>query len=151
MMQLDKDIKIVPFSPAFTESMHECEVLSLGKEAWTKDGIIDTASLNGTYFVATCDGLYVGHGGFTQVLDECYITNIAVLPSYRRNGIASAILENMIAHCKGNNASFLTLEVRESNLAAINLYEKFGFLEKGRRKDFYSDPKEAAIIMTLNF
>ena len=151
MSSLHNQFEIIPFDQKYAESMQKCEEMTLGEEAWTANGIIDTVSLNGAYLVAVENGEYRGHGGFTRVLDEYYITNICVLPEFTRKGIASQILKTMIDFCRNENGAFITLEVRESNVSAIKLYEKFGFLEKGRRKNFYSDPKEDAIIMTLEF
>ena len=89
--------------------------------------------------------------GLSCVLDEGYVTNIAVLPDYRRKGIASALLEQCISAAKQKNLSFVSLEVRKSNLAAIKLYEKFEFKIEGERKNFYECPKEDAYIMTRRF
>ncbi len=151
MSLLHNQFEIIPFDQKYAKDMAECESITLGEEAWTAEGITDTVNSNGAYLVVTENGEYRGHGGFTRVLDEYYITNICVLPSYRRRGIASLILKTMIDFGREQNGAFITLEVRESNLSAIKLYEKFGFSEKGRRKNFYSDPKEDAIIMTLKF
>ncbi len=143
--------EIMPFDPVFADEMADTEALTLGEEGWSADGIKDTVSLNGTYFLAVKDGKYLGHGGFTTVLDECYITNIAVIPTERRQGIGAAIVSKMVDECKQKGAAFLSLEVRASNEPAVLLYKKYGFTECGRRKNFYSNPKEDAVIMTLNF
>lgn len=81
------------------------------------------------------------------VLDEVNIYNVAVTEKYRRNGIADALLNALHERVKGF-ASFITLEVRESNLPAINLYKNKGYTEVGLRKNFYSSPRENAILMT---
>ena len=72
------------------------------------------------------------------------MTNFAVLPEYRRRGIAEAL----IAAQMKNDMRFITLEVRKSNAAAIALYEKSGFENVGIRPKFYTDPTEDAVIMT---
>jgi len=74
-----------------------------------------------------------------------------VYKSARRCGVASRLLERLIEAVKSENASFLFLEVRKSNEAAIKLYEKFGFLVCGERKNFYTAPLEDAYIMKLTF
>ena len=84
------------------------------------------------------------------MLDEVCISNVAVLPEYRRKGIAKALLNALYERVKPN-ASFITLEVRESNLGAIALYSELGYKNVGMRKNFYSDPTENAILMTLTF
>ena len=129
----------------------ETEAVSLGAEGWTADSIRETLALNGHYFAAYKNGNFAGHGGYTSVLDEGYITNIAVSPKFRRQGIGFKITEALIENAKSLKLSFLSLEVRESNTAAISLYKKLDFSVEGRRKNFYNDPKEDAIIMTLKF
>lgn len=129
----------------------EVEQISLGDEAWSAQGILDTLDRNGHYLAAYIDDQFVGHGGFTAVLDEGYITNIAVHPNHRRKGIAYRLTEELKNKATELKLSFLTLEVRESNLAAIKLYEKSGFKAVGKRKGFYSAPKEDAVLMTLYF
>ena len=106
---------------------------------------------NAFFYIAKVDNAVVGYMGFHAVLDEGYVANVAVLPEYRRQGIASALLKNAVDVCKSISLSFLSLEVRISNSAAIVLYEHFGFKIVGERKNFYSSPKENAYIMTLYF
>ena len=93
----------------------------------------------------------VGYAGIQVVLDEGYITNVAVLPEQRRGHIASMLLKVFFDFALAHDLSFITLEVRPSNAAAIALYEKFGFVEVGRRKNYYEKPKEDALIMTKYF
>ena len=100
------------------------------------------------YIVALGDGELLGYGGMYKVLDEGHITNIAVHPYYRRNGVASGILSHIIDSAMKSELYFLTLEVRQSNLLAINLYEKYGFKSVGIRKGYYHDNNEDAILMT---
>ena len=103
------------------------------------------------YYVAKIDEKIVGYAGFWHVADEGDITNIAVSPECRRQGIASKLLEQLIAEAKQRKLELLTLEVRESNVAAITLYERYGFEKIGKRKRFYTNPEEDALIMTLYF
>ncbi len=93
----------------------------------------------------------VGYAGIQVVLDEGYITNVAVLPEQRRGHIASMLLKVFFDFALAHDLSFITLEVRPGNAAAIALYEKFGFVEVGRRKNYYEKPKEDALIMTKYF
>ena len=97
------------------------------------------------------DGTVLGYAGLLVVLDEGYITNVAVRPEYRRQGIASELLEVFRRFGEGNHMAFLTLEVRASNTAARALYQKHGYAEVGCRKNYYEHPREDAIIMTLEF
>jgi ribosomal-protein-alanine N-acetyltransferase len=93
----------------------------------------------------------VGYAGLQVVLDEGYITNVAVRPECRRQGIAAKLLQVFLDFAKANKLAFLTLEVRASNQAAIVLYGRHGFRSAGRRRNYYEHPKEDAIIMTLEF
>ena len=86
--------------------------------------------------------------GMMHVLDEGYISNVAVAPEERRQGIGDALIEELMRRAEGLALSFVTLEVRESNLPAAALYEKHGFSPVGRRKNYYELPREDAILMT---
>lgn len=97
------------------------------------------------------DGTVLGYAGLLAILDEGYITNIAVRPEYRRQGVASQLLDVFARFAEGNHMAFLTLEVRAANLAARKLYAKHGFQEVGCRKNYYEHPREDAIIMTREF
>ncbi len=81
--------------------------------------------------------------------DDIQITNIAVHPRYRKQGIAISLIEETIAYAHQHPIEGITLEVRQSNKAARSLYEKFGFTETGRRRNYYRRPKEDAIILRL--
>ncbi|MBQ4528762.1 MAG: ribosomal protein S18-alanine N-acetyltransferase [Clostridia bacterium] len=105
-------------------------------------------SSNTFYIVAICEEKIVGYCGIQAVAGEGSITNVCVLHGYRNKGIASSLLEKIISYGKETNLEFITLEVRESNINAIKLYEKFGFEKVGARKNYYSDNKETAILMT---
>lgn len=103
------------------------------------------------YLVAVKDNEVLGYGGMWIIIDEAHITNIAVLPEYRAQGIGGAILEDMIKKCQSQKAISMTLEVRASNLPAQGLYKKYGFREEGIRKAYYEDNREDAIIMWKYF
>lgn len=96
------------------------------------------------------DGSVLGYGEIGVVLDEGCLEKIAVYPACRRQGIAEAILSAYLRFGRANLA-FLTLEVRESNAPAIALYRKLGFEEVGRRKNYYEDLHEDALLMTVEF
>ena len=96
----------------------------------------------------TAEGV-VGYVGMMYVLDEGYISNVAVRPDCRRQGVARALLTALEARARALLLSFLTLEVRESNAAALALYESCGYRVAGRRKNYYEKPTEDAILMTL--
>ncbi len=93
----------------------------------------------------------VGYVGMHHILDEGYITNLVVHPGRRREGIASALIKEIIEYAEHHDLKRVTLEVRVSNARAIALYEKFGFEKDGVRPDFYDSPKEDAAIYSLYF
>lgn len=103
------------------------------------------------FLVAKEENEVIGYIGMSIVIDEGYIFNVAVREKYRNKGVATALINELVTCGKKNSFSFITLEVRESNLPAISLYSKFGFVKAGERKDYYSNPKENAILMTKYF
>ena len=118
----------------------------LGEEGWSEQLYADEIDSEGkNYFVACLDGEIVGFGGYAQILDEGHIMNIAVLPNARRQGIASYLLDKMIEKGKSDGITSFTLEVRQSNEAAISLYEKKGFTFVGARKKYYGGKEDARI------
>ena len=96
--------------------------------------------------IAECDDKEAGFINIIKVLDEADINTVAVLPSFRRKGIADMLLSEIFSLCDEINT--FHLEVRESNIPAISLYKKNGFETDGMRKNFYSSPSENAILMT---
>ena len=100
------------------------------------------------YYGYVVDNVLVGYISVFFVVDEAYINNVAVLEQFRHKKIASKLIEMVLEHCKKNESVFVSLEVRESNLAAINLYEKYNFKKVTVRKNYYNKPLEDAIIMT---
>ena len=100
--------------------------------------------------MAEQDGRTAGYVGCQTVLDEGYITNVAVSPDFRRQGIARALIAELTAKAGENKLAFVTLEVRESNAPAIALYTGAGFTPVGKRKNFYSNPTENAVLMTIS-
>lgn len=101
------------------------------------------------FLVAERGGEVLGYVGLMYVLDEGYISNVAVSPDCRRQGIGAALIAELIRRAGQLELAFLTLEARASNAPAIRLYEKMGFRQVGRRKNYYQRPEEDAILMTL--
>ena len=113
---------------------------------WSEQSFFEeTKNSLATYLLAKIDDRIVGYCGFWRVSGEAQVTNIAVLPEYRRQKIAESLAEKMLEICKEDGQ--IVLEVRESNLAAISLYEKLGFVKAGIRKRFYHSPDEDGITM----
>lgn len=117
---------------------------------WSENAISESLNSGTTFYIARLNNKVVGYMGLSKVVGEGYVTNIAVLPEYRRLGIGEKILGYAIKNSK-NELEFISLEVRFSNNAAISLYEKLGFENVGVRKRFYTNPTEDAIIMTKYF
>lgn len=86
----------------------------------------------------------------TTVLDEAQIINVATDIRYKRMGCAKSVIDAVILECQKRNIISISLEVRESNLPAITLYEGLGFSAVGKRKNFYSNPRENALVMIKN-
>ena len=95
-------------------------------------------------------GAVLAYLGVLLSLDEGQITNVATHPLWRRRGYADALLTALKTEAKKRGLVMLSLEVRESNTAAIALYEKHGFFKAGRRPHFYTQPTEAALVMLCN-
>ena len=100
------------------------------------------------FLVAEEGDKLLGYVGMMHVLDEGYISNVAVSPACRRQGIASALIRELLARAQALGLAFVTLEVRAGNVPAIALYGGFGFTPVGRRKNYYDAPKEDAVLMT---
>ena len=103
------------------------------------------------FLVAVEDGRVIGYIGMSAVIDEGYLFNVAVDRQYRKKGVGSALVRELVTFCQKRNYAFLTLEVRESNAPAISLYSRFGFVRVGERKNYYSKPVENALLMTKYF
>lgn len=137
-------------SEADLDSLAEIEKKCI-PDPWSINSFRAEFAAKGSVFLAARqDGVICGFVTASTVLDEVCISNVAVLPEYRRKGIAKALLDALYERVKPN-ASFITLEVRESNLGAIALYSELGYKNVGMRKNFYSAPTENAILMTLTF
>lgn len=116
---------------------------------WTEQQLQTQLRPNHAFLAACEEGELVGYAGFEYVLDEGYISNVAVAREYRRRGAAGALLAELSRRARELGLSFLTLELRRSNAAARALYEKFGYKCVGCRKNYYQNPREDAILMTL--
>lgn len=116
---------------------------------WTRNAFLIELRENmlAQYIVAQVDEKVVGYAGIWKILNEGHITNIAVLKDYRGKGIGNVLIEGLIWYCSKNNLDSMTLEVRESNTIAQNLYKKYGFVNSGIRPKYYGDNGENAIIM----
>lgn len=103
------------------------------------------------WVVATEGEKLAGYAGSQTVLGEADMMNLAVEPAFRRQGIGRELVTNLVARLKEKGTYCLTLEVRASNVQAIGLYQQLMFEEVGRRPNYYSNPKEDALILRKNF
>ena len=145
-----KQVKIVPMAAEHLDRLEQLERMCFSRP-WSKKMLAEELDNQCAAFLVAVEPeteKAVGYAGLLLVADEGYITNVAVDPSCRRQGVAAQLLQVFDNFAKGNHLAFLTLEVRPSNAAAIALYEGFGFREVGRRRNYYDLPKEDALILT---
>ncbi len=115
---------------------------------WSLSSIeMELLNKNAVYIIVKLGNKVIGFGGMWIILDEGHITNIAVHPDFRGNSFGDVIVENLIKVAKDVNIAAMTLEVRSSNIAAINLYKKHNFSVEGVRKNYYDNPREDGYIM----
>ncbi len=147
-MSENRTFTVCPLGAAHLSGAAELERLCFS-EPWSEQAL--ALLLGETAYGIACvqDGRVIAYGGMVTVLDEGQITNIAVHPEARRQGIGRALLSEMIRQARKRGIAEISLEVRESNAAAIGLYESLGFLVAGRRRRFYRDPAEDALVMLL--
>ena len=143
---------IVPMTVDHLDEIVELEQRCFA-DPWSRRMLVDQLenACAATIVAQGEDGTILGYASLLAVLDEGYINNIAVRPEYRRQGVASQLLDVFTRFAKANKLAFLTLEVRDGNLPARAAYAKHGYVEVGRRKNYYDHPKEDAILMTLFF
>ena len=144
--------RIVPMTPAHLPQVAALEALCFPAGPWS-GALFRDALDNPAVAILLAegeDGAVLGYAVLSMVLDEGNLDNIAVHPDCRRQGAADALLSVLTGFGR-ERLSVLMLEVRASNAPAIALYEKHGFAAVGRRKNYYSDPKEDALLMTLTF
>lgn len=115
---------------------------------WSENSI--ASELNNTlslWLVATDGDKVVGYVGSQAVMGEADMMNLAVLPEYRRCGVGKELVCRLVGSLRDRGNYCLTLEVRSSNEPAIKLYEKMGFSQIGCRPNYYSNPREDALIL----
>lgn len=131
---------------------HLSEVASIEEMSFSLPWSLESLELmlteQASALVALEDGRVLGYVGMMCVLDEGQIINLAVHPDARRRGVGRTLMEAAQTYAKERGIVFLSLEVRESNIAARSLYSSLGWEEQGIRKGFYSHPVENACVMT---
>lgn len=141
------NVEIVPMT-----SDHVCQIAELERicfaDPWPEISIqTELTNPLSLWLVAVKDGAVIGYIGSQAVLGEADVMNVAVSPQHRREKIATKLLLALQAALKENRVYSLALEVRVSNEAAISLYRGLGFVQVGRRPNYYHNPKEDALIL----
>ena len=142
-------IKIKPMTQVDIDSIIEIEAAAYGEHHWSKESFFNELSNELARYYCAFDenDTLIGYAGTWQILEEAHLTNIAVSPDFRRRKVGESLLATVINECRKNGVKYLTLEVRVSNSAAINMYEKYGFKSLGTRKAYYQNNNEDALIM----
>ncbi len=140
-------ISIVPLTKEYVSELYLLEKDSFS-EPWSEITFLkELENPHGYYVIAIKDGSLVGYAGMWMILDEGHITNIAVAKKWRGHGIGKQLVNALVEKACQMSLVGLTLEVRKNNIPAINLYESFGFISVGERKNYYHYPSDDAIIM----
>ena len=117
-------------------------------DPWSENSIAFELENKLAHWLVAQEGeMVAGYIGSQTVLGETDMMNVAVHPDFRRRGIAEALVKRLVEDLKAMESHCLTLEVRASNAPAIALYEKLGFSQIGRRKNYYRNPREDALIL----
>ena len=147
---MSKDcICITRLAEAHLEAVAELERLCFA-EPWSQNALTYLLSDQALGAVCLVDGRVVAYGGMALAPFEGQITNIAVSPECRRRGYGRAVVERLILEARNAACEQVSLEVRVSNEGAIRLYEELGFETVGRRRGFYKNPLEDALVMVKN-
>lgn len=151
-MDGSKHVTIVPMTADHLDEAAELERICFSTP-WSRNMLAEELENDCCAMLTALDdsGRVVGYAGVQVILDEGYITNVAVRPECRQQGVAGKLLQVFIDFAQAHRLAFLTLEVRTSNQPAIILYGRRGFRSAGRRRNYYEHPQEDAIIMTREF
>ena len=145
-------MRVVPMTESHIDALAAVEQDCFA-DPWSADALREELDNSHAVFrVAQAeDGSVLGYVGMHHLVDEGFITNVAVFPAARRQGVAKALLAELAAYGAGYGLYRITLEVRVSNTPAITLYEGAGYVRDGVRPKFYSHPTEDAAIYSLYF
>ncbi len=140
-------IQIIPMTLEQVPQVAQLEKLCFA-DPWSENSVASELNNPLSFWLVAMEGeRLAGYVGSQSVMGESDMMNVAVHPDFRRQGIGRQLIEELIAELKKRDCYSLTLEVRASNAPAIALYETLGFLEAGRRRNYYRNPKEDALIL----
>ena len=131
---------------------HVAQVAALEKlcfsDPWSENSVAsELENKLALWLVAEENGMVLGYIGSQTVLDETDMMNVAVHPEHRNQGIATGLILGLVDELRKRGSRCLTLEVRASNESAIRVYRSLDFQEVGRRKNYYRNPREDALIL----
>lgn len=126
--------------------VYEIEVQSF-RSPWSKLSLLGELHNNVAHYYVAEEGRVIGYGGMWLLFDEAHITNIAIAPEARGQHLGRYLLYGMMEAAQARGAQRMTLEVRETNLVAQNLYFSFDFEKQGFRKRYYEDTGEGAYLL----
>lgn len=145
------DISIVPMAESHLDALAALEQACFS-QPWSREGLAaELTNPQAIFRVAVAQGQVLGYVGMHHIVDEGYITNVAVFEQYRGLGVARRLLQELMEYGQKHRLALITLEVRPSNTPAVGLYRSLGFAEVGRRKNFYQNPAEDGLMLTLYF
>ncbi len=153
-MKTDKASKITPFIRAMEK--HDIGLLisletKIFPDPWPAEAFIEgLEDENHTFLVVEVEKQVVGYASFYIEMGEGRLTNIAIIPEFRRKNIAKNLLEHILEIVKKARCKYIFLDVRPDNEAAISLYSRYGFYKAYRRPEYYSNPTEDALVMIKN-
>jgi ribosomal-protein-alanine N-acetyltransferase len=140
-------MKIIPMTDAHVDAVVALEAICFA-DPWSANSVAsELTNPLSCWLVALEADTVVGYIGSQTVMGETDMMNVAVHPDHRRKGVAVSLIHALVQKLKECGSHCLTLEVRASNVPAIALYEKLGFAEVGRRRNYYRNPKEDALIL----
>lgn len=141
---------IRPMQRQDIKRVHEIEQ-SIFSAPWSEKSFMDAyCAESNIYLVAIKEEMVIGYCGLWVSYETADLCNMAVDKTYRQQGAARELLKEGLRLCKERSVESVLLEVRESNIPAIRLYEKTGFARIGKRKKYYKEPVEDAILMQLD-
>ena len=138
---------ILPMNASHVSAVAELEKLCFSAP-WSERSIAsELTNEYSLWLVEERDGVAVAYVGSQSCPPEADVMNVAVAPAFRRQGIGEGLMIALVDALRDKGMESLTLEVRSSNSPAIALYDRLGFTEVGRRPNYYTDPREDALIM----